>query len=127
MKQYSIDETIDVVFSAVEDLIDIGKLSGRTYPSQQIVDLGNLVISKHRIFRSDIWKWMKHTFLQQTWATFKIDFTTAHQEIRDTDATVDELGLSSANEILAQIVDQLRAEVPAEIEQIVTTTPPALQ
>ena len=63
--------------------------------------------------------------LRQTWPNFKLDFTATHQELCGTDAIVDESGLSSANVIVAQIVDQLRAEVPTEIEQIITTTPPS--
>ena len=42
----------------------------------------------------------------------KQDFTEAHQELRDTDATVDELGFHSANALVAQIVEQLRDKVP---------------
>ena len=53
---YSIDEPINVVFSAIEDLLDIGKLAGRSYSLQQIAELGFLIISKQRIFRSDIRK-----------------------------------------------------------------------
>ena len=69
---------------------------------------------------------MKRLLLQQMWPNCKLDFTTVHQELRDTDVTVDKLGFSSANAIIAQIVDQLRAEVLLESElepQIITTTP----
>ena len=37
-------------------------------------------------------------------------FRTAHQELRDTDTTIDELGYHSANSIVEQIVDRLREE-----------------
>ena len=50
------------------------------------------------------------------WPNFKIEFTAAHQELRDTVATIDNLGFSSANAIIAQIVNQLRAEVLVETE-----------
>ena len=55
---------------------------------------------------------MRRLFVEQTWANFKLNFTASHQELRDTDATVDGLGLSSVNMIVAHIVDQFRAEVP---------------
>ena len=57
--KYSIDEPIDIVFPAIEDLIEISKLAGRLYFPQQIADLGYLIISKHQIFRSDIQKWAR--------------------------------------------------------------------
>ena len=38
-------------------------------------------------------------------------FTEAHQELRETDAIVDELGFHSTNAIMTKIVDQLRDEM----------------
>ena len=72
---------------------------------------------------------MRRLLLQQTWSNFKLDFTTAHQDLRDTNSTVDKLGFSSANGIIAQIVNHLGAEVPVKIEsepQVVMTTPSLL-
>ena len=45
---------------------------------------------------------------RKTWPNFVLEFTEAHQELRDTDATVDDLGFHSANAIVPQIVEQLR-------------------
>ena len=72
---------------------------------------------------------MRRSLLKQTWPNFKHNFGTAHQELRDTNTTVDELGFSSTNAIAAQIIDQLRAEVPVETKpepQVFTTTPSPL-
>ena len=72
---------------------------------------------------------MRHPLLQQTWPNLKLEFTTAHQELRNADATVDELDFLSANTIVIQIVNQLRAEVPVETEaepHVVTTNPSPL-
>ena len=72
---------------------------------------------------------MRRPLLEQTRQNFKLEFTTAHQELRDTNATVDEPGFSSANAIVAQTADQLRAEIPIETKSephVVTTTPSSL-
>ena len=73
---------------------------------------------------------MRRPLLQQTWPNFKLELTTAHQELRDTHATVDEISFTSTNVIVAQIVNQLRgAEVPIETEpepHVATTTPSPL-
>ena len=72
---------------------------------------------------------MMRPLLEQTWQNFKLEFTTAHQELRDTGATVDELGFSSANAIVAQIFDQIRAEAPIKTEvepHVITTTSSSL-
>jgi len=82
---YSIDESIDIIFSTVDDLVEIGELSGHpVYPSQ-IVDLGFIIISKHHIFRINVRKWMQRPIVKQTWANFKDDFIADHQELRETD------------------------------------------
>ena len=51
---YSIEELIDVVFSLVEDLEELSEMVGILFTSQQSIDIRYLIISKHRIFRSDI-------------------------------------------------------------------------
>ena len=58
------------------------------------------------------------------WDNFKLDFTAVHQKLRDTDATIDELGFISANSTFDHVVSQLRAEVPHESEsETVMITP----
>jgi len=47
---------MDIIFSAVENLQELADLAGRYFTPQQIVDTGYLIVSKHRIFRSDIRK-----------------------------------------------------------------------
>ena len=66
---------------------------------------------------------MRRPFVEQTWANFNPNFTATHQELRDTDTTVNELGFSSANAIVEKVVDQLRAEVPEVESEIVITKP----
>ena len=53
---YKIDEPIAIIFDAIEDLVEIAELAGRPYTADQIVDIGYIVLSKNRIFRSDIRK-----------------------------------------------------------------------
>ena len=86
---YSIEEPIDAVFSSVEDLVEIRELAGHPFSSAQIVDLGLIIISKHRIFSSYVRKWMQRPIVKQKWVNFKDDFTAVHHYLRDTDATVD--------------------------------------
>ena len=57
--EYKINELIDVIFTVFEDLQELVELAGRPFTSQQIVNIGYLIMSKHRIFRSDIRKWLR--------------------------------------------------------------------
>ena len=60
------------------------------------------------------------------WVNLKKYFTNAYQELRDTDTTINKLGFHSANNIVPQIVKQLRAEVPEETEYVHSALPEQL-
>ena len=53
---------------------------------------------------------MRKPAVNKTWINFIDHFRTAHEELRYTDATIDELGYHSANAIVEKIVDRLREE-----------------
>ena len=74
----------------------------------------------NRISRGNIRKWVRKPENEKTWANFKTTFVEAHQELQDTDASVDELGFHSTNAIVDQIVQQLREDIPHDV-------PPLLQ
>ena len=57
--EYQIQEPIAIIFDAIEDLAEIGETAGRLYSSDQIINIGYIVLSKNRIFRSDIRKWTR--------------------------------------------------------------------
>jgi len=55
---YDILETNGVIFTTVEDLCEIGGLTGKPYSEIQIVNLGHIVIGNHNMFRSDLRRWI---------------------------------------------------------------------
>ena len=55
---YSINGPIGVIFTAVEDLREIGELTCRSYTTLQVVDLGHIVIGNHNVFGSDLYQWI---------------------------------------------------------------------
>ena len=56
---------------------------------------------------------MKRPKYEKTSAIFEDTFNYVHQELRDKNATIDELGFHSANAIVIQIIKQLYDEIPA--------------
>ena len=107
---YDTSVPIDGIFNAIEDLQELGFLSGVPYSSSQIVNLGFIILNKHRMLRSDVRKWIRKPAIDKTWVNFKLHFTQAHIELRETAASADELGFHSASNIVEQIVEQLRLE-----------------
>ena len=51
---------------------------------------------------------MRKPTTDKTWTNFMTHFRQDHQELRDTDTTIDGLGFQSANAIVNQIVKRLR-------------------
>ena len=116
---YSVSDPIDDIFNAVEDLCEIAEFADTPYSPRQQVNIGYLIVNKQPIFRSDVRKWMRKPPAEKTWLNFMTHFRQAHQELRDTDTSVEELGFQSANAIVEQIVDCLRTEE----ESIVPSSP----
>ena len=44
--EYKMEEPIDIILDAIEDLVDIGELVGRPYSPEKFVDLGYIILSK---------------------------------------------------------------------------------
>ena len=97
--KYNLEEPINIIFDAVEDLVEISELAGRPCSTQQIVDLGYIILSKNQIFRSGIRKRVGRPKDGKTWTNFKTTFVVAHQELRDTYAPANNLGYHSANAV----------------------------
>ena len=108
-KRYDLSDPLDTIFNEIEDLAELGELSNKPFSETQLVDFGFIILNKCRAFRSDIREWIRRPAHEHTYANFKLHFTEAHQELRATDATVDELGYHSANAIVQQIVEQMQA------------------
>ena len=76
--EFNLKESIDIIFDAVEDLVEIGELAGRPYFTQQIINLGYIILSKNRMLRSDIQKWVRRPENKKKWANFKTTFVEAY-------------------------------------------------
>ena len=75
---YTIDEPITVIFDAVKYFVEIVELSGRPYSADQIDNIGYTILSKNRIFHSDIQRWMRRLEEEKTWLNFVLTFTEAN-------------------------------------------------
>ena len=108
---YDTRTPIDGIFNAIEDLQELAELSDVPYTPSQIVNLGFIIMNSHRMLRSDVRKWIRKPAVDKTWANFKLHFTQAHIELRETAASADEMGFHSASALVDTIVDRLRDEV----------------
>ena len=70
----------------------MAELSGVPYTPSQIVNLGFIIMNSHHMLRSDVRKWLRKPVVDKTWANFKLHFTQAHIELRETSASANEMG-----------------------------------
>jgi hypothetical protein len=66
--------------------------------------------------------WQSKATAAKTWAQFKIDFATAHQEFRLTNQTAQQSGFHSANMIIEQGRDDSMQEIAEAIAQLAMAT-----
>ena len=111
-----------IFFNSVEDLCKIAEVENCPYSARQQVNIGYLIVTKQPIFRSDVRRWMRKSSVDRMWTKFMTHFCQAHQELQDTDTTIDELGLQSDNAIVEQIVKPLRET--EENEPVILPPPP---
>ena len=119
----------------MEDLQELAELSLVPYSSSQIMNLGFIIMSSHRMLCSDVRKWIRNPAVEKTWANFKTHFTQAHIKLRETATLADELGFHGANALVENIIDRLRTEgvidnppeqqEPAPVDIHVPPRPPA--
>ena len=77
--EYQLSKLIYVISSAIEDLQELFELAGRPLAPHQVFDCGYLVLSKHRIFRSNIRKWLRRATVDQVWPELKTFLLEVHQ------------------------------------------------
>ena len=106
---YNINEPIDVIYSSIDDLCEIAEMVIKPYTQEQLVDLGYILIANQSVFHSDLRQWIRCPPTDQTWQQFMTFFWNAHHTLRETEASMDEISYQSANTIVSQIVEQLRA------------------
>ena len=127
---FNLSDPVDTIWNKIEDLAELAKLTLRPFTEQQLADFAFIVINKQRAFREDVRAWMRRPPHLQTYADLKLHFTTAHTELRATDAITDKLGYHSTSAMVAQIIEQLRVawvhDPPYEASQEVDDTPPPL-
>ena len=113
---YNVTEPIDEIFNAVKDLCEVAD-------AIQQVHIGYIIVRKQRVFRGNVRRWMRKLTVEKTWNNFMDHFRTAYEELRYTDATIDELGYHSDHAIIEKIVDRLREEDPDTTEKEPTYQP----
>jgi hypothetical protein len=120
---------IDVVFNAIEDLVEYGEMARCTYTMAQTINIAYSILNRTTKFRDSIKVWNRLPTLHKTWISFKLHFREAHEEMQETGELTmgDTGGYHQANliEAIANRVAELQTPYHHQ-ESAPTPAPPAM-
>ena len=85
---YDVSDPIDDIFNSVEDLCKVAELENCLYSERQQVNTGYLIVSKQPMFRIDVRKWIRKASVNKMWTNFMTHFRQVHQELQNTNTTI---------------------------------------
>jgi hypothetical protein len=97
---YDPSQPIELLFDQFDDAIELSAAANVAYTGPQIVAYAYNPILQTGLFTDACRDWRRRPAAQKTWPTFKVDFSLAHQEMRESQATTQGAGFHSANSAL---------------------------
>jgi hypothetical protein len=95
---------------------------GQPYGAAMIVNVAYTLVFNTGLFPNSCHAWQSRAIATKIWAPFKIDFATAHGELRLTNQTTQQSGFRSANMMIEQGRDDSMQETAEAISQLATAT-----
>jgi hypothetical protein len=107
-------QSIELLFHQFDDAIELAAAANAAYyTGPQIVTYAYNTILQTDLFTDACRDWRRRPAAQKTWPTFKADFSLAHQEMRESQATTQRAGFHSANAaLLADLQQQTFEALP---------------
>jgi len=84
---YDVNLPIETLFRQIENAIDYASAGNNAYTPTQVLTIAYQVIFETGLFADDCKDWKRQPVNHKTWPQFKIDFTRAHQEYRESQVT----------------------------------------
>jgi 6-pyruvoyl-tetrahydropterin synthase len=119
---YDPNQPIETLFQQIQDVRAFAVAGGEPYGAAMIVNVAYTLVFNTGLFPDACHAWQSRAITAKTWAQFKIDFTTAHQEFRLTNHTAQQSGFHSANMMIEQGRDDSMQEKEEAIAQLATAT-----
>jgi hypothetical protein len=121
-KPYDRNQPIETLFQQIQDVRAFTVAGGQPYGAAMIVNFAYTLVFNTGLFPDACRAWQSRAIAAKTWAQFKIDFATAHRELRLTNQTAQQSGFHSANMMIEQGRDDSMQETAEAIAQLATAT-----
>jgi hypothetical protein len=113
-------QAIDIVFTTVDDFVNLSALGHQPMTGPQTVAKAYLILNRSGKFKEEVKRWNDLPHATQTWDAFKTHFRSAHLAFRETtNVTLEqsELARSHAN-LVQQVVTGMQAALAAEAQPV---------
>jgi hypothetical protein len=114
------NQPIEVLIDQIDDAIDMAAAANNPYTPEQVVLIAYNLVFKTGLFEEECKLWRRRTTANRTWTEFKLVFTLAHQELRESKQTTRATGFHSANN--ASPTTDLQLETAEAIANLATAT-----
>lgn len=96
---FDASQPIETLFEQVEDAVNLTAAAQAPYTPEQIVAYAYNTIFQTGLFPDACRDWRRRPANEKTWVQFKIDFTIAHQEFKETQQTTRSAGYHTAKQV----------------------------
>jgi len=115
---YNHSRPIVTIFTEINDYANMAEAAHAPETTEQLINIGLLIITRSTIFSSDIRKWHDQPAANKTWPHFKDHFKAAQKAIKRSQPTIttDSLGFheqanaATAESIVDQVIDRLQRD-----------------
>jgi hypothetical protein len=119
---YDPNQLIETLFQQIQDARAFAVAGGQPYGAAIIVNVAYTLVLNTGLYPDACLAWQSRSIAAKTWAQFKIDFATAHQEFRLTNQTAQQSDFHSANMVIEQGRDESMNETAEAIAQLAMAT-----
>jgi hypothetical protein len=119
---YDPNQPIEMLFQKIQDARAFAVAGGQPYGSAMIVNVAYTLVFNTGLFPDACRAWKSRAIEGKTWAQFKLDFDTAHHELRLTNQTAQQSGFHSADTMIEQGREETMKDTANAIAQLATAT-----
>jgi hypothetical protein len=119
---YDPNQPIEMLFQQIQDARAFAVAGGQPYGDAIIVNVPYTLVFNTEFFPDACRAWQSRAIAGKTWAQFKLDFATAHCELRLTNQTAQQSGFHSANMMIKQGREETMQDIVDAIAQLATAT-----
>ena len=113
---YDVNLPIETLYKRIEECVQYAAAGNTPFTAAQVVSTAFRTVQKTGMFTDDCKIWKRLPALNKTWAQFKIDFTAAHNELREEQQTTRGAGFH------ANSVQDLQQETATAIANLANAT-----